>query len=145
MDDHVYPAEPVAEQWARENNAAEWDEPPVLAELKTQARDQGLWNLYLDVGAGLGHLAYAHLVEITGRSPDLAPTAINGGAPGSVNMVMLEAAANDEQRKRWLEPLQNDEFTSAFAMTEPDVASSDATNISCSIIRDGDSYVLNGR
>lgn len=145
MDDYVYPAEPVAEQWVADNNAAEWDEPPVLAELKTRARDQGLWNLYLDAGAGLGHVDYAHLVEITGRSPDLAPTAINGGAPDSVNMVMLEAAANDEQRKRWLEPLQNDEFKSAFAMTEPDVASSDATNISCSIVRDGDSYVLNGR
>lgn len=117
----------------------------MLDDLRARARELGLWNLYLKNGGGLGHLDYAPLAEITGRSPDLAPAAINGGAPDSVNMVMLEAAADDYQRKQWLDPLANAEFTSAFAMTEPAVASSDATNISCAMVRDGDSYVLNGR
>lgn len=145
MSEYVYPAEAVADSWSRETGAADWDEPPVLVELKKNARSQDLWNLYLRSGAALGHLDYAHIAEITGHSPSLAPAAINGGAPNSVNMVMLEAAANEYQRRIWLEPLSNDEFTSAFAMTEPAVASSDATNIACSIVRDGDGYVVNGR
>ncbi len=142
MAEHVLPAESVYEHWRAEGGVGE---APVLPELKKIARDLGLWNLGLVDKAELSNLDYCYLAEITGRSPDLAPAAINGSAPDSVNMVMLDAVATPEQRRRWLEPLKNDEIRSAFAMTEPAVASSDATTIETSIRRDGDEYVVNGR
>jgi acyl-CoA dehydrogenase len=147
MAEHVYPAEPIfAEQAA--NLADPWGSPPVLEELKAQARRQGLWNLFLPGtghGAGLTNLQYAPLAEILGRSPMLAPAATNCAAPDTGNMEVLAMFGTEEQKKRWLEPLLAGEIRSAFCMTEPDVASSDATNISTRIERDGDDYVINGR
>jgi len=148
MEEFVYPAEPVfAEQLAALDNRWDWDSVPVLAELRAEARRRGLWNLFLpgEHGAGLTNLQYAPLAEITGRSPGLAPAALNCAAPDTGNMEVLAQFANDEQREKWLTPLLNGEIRSAFAMTEPDVASSDATNIELSIVRDGDDYVINGR
>lgn len=147
MDEHVYPAEQVAEE-QRARLASPWDTPAIVGELKAEARRQGLWNLFLpdaEYGAGLTNLQYAPLAEITGRSPHLAPTALNCAAPDTGNMEVLFQFATDEQKKQWLEPLLAGEIRSAFAMTEPDVASSDATNIETRIVRDGDSYVINGR
>ncbi|MET9345722.1 acyl-CoA dehydrogenase family protein [Streptomyces termitum] len=147
MDAHVYPAEAVAEE-QRAALASPWDEPPVVAELKAEARRQGLWNLFLpdeEYGAGLTNLQYAPLAEITGRSPQLAPTALNCAAPDTGNMELLAQFGDEAQRKRWLEPLLAGEIRSAFAMTEPEVASSDATNIETRIRRDGDAYVVDGR
>ncbi|MCQ4083296.1 acyl-CoA dehydrogenase family protein [Streptomyces sp. RB6PN25] len=146
MDEHVYPAEPVfAEQ--RENAGDPWSPPPVVEELKAQARRQGLWNLFLpgEYGAGLTNLQYAPLAEITGRSPHLAPPALNCAAPDTGNMEVLSEFGSEPQRKQWLEPLLAGEIRSAFAMTEPDVASSDAANIETRIERVGDEYVINGR
>ncbi|KWX03035.1 acyl-CoA dehydrogenase [Carbonactinospora thermoautotrophica] len=147
MDECVYPAEPVfAEQVAALEDP--WDRPPVIDELKAEARRRGLWNLFLpgsEYGAGLTNLQYAPLAEITGRSPHLAPEALNCAAPDTGNMELLAMFGTEEQKKRWLEPLLAGEIRSAFCMTEPDVASSDATNISLRIERDGDSYVINGR
>ncbi|MEZ5211421.1 MULTISPECIES: acyl-CoA dehydrogenase family protein [unclassified Gordonia (in: high G+C Gram-positive bacteria)] len=148
MDSHIYPAEPVfAEQLAALADPWDWDSVPVLAELRAEARRRGLWNLFLpgEHGAGLTNVQYAPLAEITGRSPALAPAALNCAAPDTGNMEVLAAFADDAQRERWLTPLLNAEIRSAFAMTEPDVASSDATNIEMSIVRDGDEYVINGR
>ncbi|OII60457.1 acyl-CoA dehydrogenase [Streptomyces sp. CC53] len=147
LDGHVYPAEPVAEE-QRAALASPWDTPPVVEELKAEARRQGLWNLFLpdeEYGAGLTNLQYAPLAELTGRSPQLAPTALNCAAPDTGNMEVLAQFGTDEQRKRWLEPLLRGEIRSAFAMTEPDVASSDATNIETRIERDGGDYVVTGR
>jgi acyl-CoA dehydrogenase len=146
MDEHVYPAEPVFEEQlaVRENP---WTSTPIVEVLKAEARKQGLWNFFLpgDHGAGLTNLQYAPLAEITGRSPRLAPTALNCAAPDTGNMEVLAMFGNDAQRKQWLQPLLDGEIRSAFAMTEPDVASSDARNIATSIRRDGDEYVINGR
>ncbi|WP_236239242.1 acyl-CoA dehydrogenase family protein [Streptomyces sp. CC228A] len=147
LDAYVYPAEPVAEE-QRAALASPWDTPPVVEELKAEARRQGLWNLFLpdeEYGAGLTNLQYAPLAELTGRSPQLAPTALNCAAPDTGNMEVLAQFGSEEQRKRWLEPLLRGEIRSAFAMTEPDVASSDATNIETRIERDGDEYVVTGR
>ncbi|MER8234455.1 acyl-CoA dehydrogenase family protein [Streptomyces sp. NPDC094049] len=147
MDAYVYPAERTAEE-QRALLASPWDTPPVVEELKAEARRQGLWNLFLPdsaYGAGLTNLQYAPLAEITGRSPQLAPTALNCAAPDTGNMELLAQFGDEEQRKRWLEPLLSGEIRSAFAMTEPEVASSDATNIETRIRRDGDSYVVDGR
>ncbi|MFE3073406.1 acyl-CoA dehydrogenase family protein [Streptomyces sp. NPDC059247] len=147
MDAYVYPAERTAEE-QRALLASPWDTPPVVEELKAEAKRQGLWNLFLPdpvYGAGLTNLQYAPLAEITGRSPQLAPTALNCAAPDTGNMELLAQFGDDEQRKRWLEPLLSGEIRSAFAMTEPEVASSDATNIETRIRRDGDSYVVDGR
>ncbi|MFG7943611.1 acyl-CoA dehydrogenase family protein [Streptomyces cacaoi] len=147
MDAHVHPAEQVAaEQRARQDSP--WATPPVVEELKAEARRQGLWNLFLpdpEYGAGLTNLQYAPLAEITGRSPQLAPTALNCAAPDTGNMELLASFGSPEQRKRWLEPLLAGGIRSAFAMTEPDVASSDATNIGTTIRREGDEYVVTGR
>ena len=120
---------------------------PILRDLQGKAREQGLWNLFLpgEHGAGLTNLQYAPLAEITGRSPGLAPAVFNCAAPDTGNMEVLAIAGSPEQKQRWLTPLLNAEIRSAFAMTEPDVASSDATNIATSIVRDGDDYVINGR
>jgi acyl-CoA dehydrogenase len=148
MEKHVHPAEKVfEEQIAALEDRWAWDSVPILAELRAEAKSRGLWNLFLpgEEGGGLTNLQYATLAEISGRSPHLAPAAMNCAAPDTGNMEVLAVAGNDEQKKKWLEPLLNAEIRSAFAMTEPDVASSDATNIELSIVRDGDEYVLNGR
>ncbi|GAB3412927.1 acyl-CoA dehydrogenase family protein [Flindersiella endophytica] len=146
MAEHVYPAEPVFEEQVAYLDDP-WDRPPVLAELKAEARSRGLWNLFLpgDNGAGLSNLQYAPLAEITGRSPHLAPEALNCAAPDTGNMELLNEFGTPEQRDRWLKPLLAGEIRSAFCMTEPDVASSDATNIGTRIERDGGDYVINGR
>ncbi|WP_395359824.1 acyl-CoA dehydrogenase family protein [Streptomyces sp. YH02] len=147
MDEHVYPAETVAEE-QRALLASPWDTPAVVEELKAEAKRQGLWNLFLpdaEYGAGLTNLQYAPLAEITGRSPHLAPTALNCAAPDTGNMELLAQFGDEAQKKQWLEPLLAGEIRSAFAMTEPEVASSDATNIETRIRRDGDSYVVDGR
>ncbi|MFI0941882.1 acyl-CoA dehydrogenase family protein [Streptomyces sp. NPDC021020] len=148
LDEHVYPAEAVfAAQHEQAGPEKHWTVPPVVAELKAEARRQGLWNLFLpgELGAGLTNLQYAPLAEITGRSPFLAPAALNCAAPDTGNMEVLAEFGTPEQRKEWLEPLLSGDIRSAFAMTEPDVASSDATNIETRIERDGDTYVVNGR
>src|SRR5919108_1560974 len=150
MDEHVYPAEETARE-QRAALASPWDTPAVVEELKAEARRQGLWNLFLpdtEYGAGLTNLQYAPLAEITGRSPQLAPTALNCAAPDTGNMEVLYQFGDGQQKKQWLEPLLAGEIRSAFAMTEPDVASSDATNITTLIERasDGtDEYVITGR
>ncbi|MBB4984719.1 MULTISPECIES: acyl-CoA dehydrogenase family protein [Streptomyces] len=148
MDRHVYPAEKVFhEQLAELEDPWAWDSVPVLQELRTEARRRGLWNLFLpgEEGGGLTNLQYAPLAEISGRSIHLAPPAMNCAAPDTGNMEVLHMFGTPEQQERWLEPLLRGEIRSAFAMTEPNVASSDATNIGTSIVRDGDSYVINGR
>ncbi|SFQ49156.1 Acyl-CoA dehydrogenase [Amycolatopsis arida] len=155
MTEHVYPAEPVfAEQLAA--RADPWTSVPVVEELKAEARRRGLWNFFLPgerhsastvggLGAGLTNLQYAPLAEITGRSPQLAPTALNCAAPDTGNMEVLALFGTERQREQWLRPLLDGEIRSAFAMTEPDVASSDARNIATRIVRSGDSYVITGR
>jgi acyl-CoA dehydrogenase len=147
MDERVLPAESVY----REQMAAGGDphgHPPVLEELKAEARARGLWNLFLPHETqwtdGLSNLDYAPLAEIMGRSP-LASEACNCSAPDTGNMEILTMFGTPEQQERWLHPLLEGEIRSAFAMTEPDVASSDATNIECRIERDGDDYVITGR
>ncbi|SCF35029.1 acyl-CoA dehydrogenase [Micromonospora purpureochromogenes] len=147
MDSHVYPAEHAFhEQLGQLGNRWAWDAVPVLAELRAAARKRGLWNLFLPGthGAGLTNLQYAPLAEITGRS-HLAPAALNCAAPDTGNMEVLAMFGTEQQRKQWLEPLLDGRIRSSFAMTEPDVASSDATNISTRIERAGDQYVINGR
>jgi acyl-CoA dehydrogenase len=148
MDSHVHPAEGVfEEQLAALPSRWAWDTAPIMVELRAEARRRGLWNLFLpgEHGAGLTNLQYAPLAEITGRSGHLAPAALNCAAPDTGNMEVLAQFGTAEQKQRWLEPLLAGEIRSAFAMTEPAVASSDATNIELSIVRDGDEYVLNGR
>src|SRR3954453_19118470 len=129
-----------------------WSTAPVLDELRADAKAKGLWNLFLPgeahgdySGAGLTNLQYAPLAEITGRAGHLAPPALNCSAPDTGNMEVLAMFGNPEQHERWLTPLLDGTIRSAFAMTEPDVASSDATNIETSIGRYGDEYVINGR
>lgn len=148
MRTHVYPAEAVFdEQLEKLENRWAWDSAPIMVELRAEARKRGLWNLFLpgDQGAGLTNVQYAVLAEISGRSPHLAPAAMNCAAPDTGNMELLSMCANQEQKERWLKPLLAGEIRSSFAMTEPSVASSDATNIATSIVRDGDHYVVNGR
>jgi acyl-CoA dehydrogenase len=144
----VYPAERVFhEQLAALENRWAWSTVPVLAELRAEARSRGLWNLFLpgEHGAGLTNLQYAPLAEITGKSGHLAPAALNCSAPDTGNMEVLATFGTPEQRDRWLKPLLDGQIRSSFAMTEPEVASSDATNIATRIERDGDEYVINGR
>jgi acyl-CoA dehydrogenase len=146
LDEAVLPAEPVYEQWRarRRGTPQEWDTPPVLEELKSQARARGLWNLFLPAESGLSNLDYAPIAEVSGWSPVIAPEAINCQAPDTGNMETLHLFATPSQKQQWLEPLLAGEIRSAFAMTEPEVASSDATNVQTSIRRDGDDYVING-
>jgi acyl-CoA dehydrogenase len=149
MDQHVYPAEPLYHKELEENRRAgnPWQVTKVVEDLKRKAKAAGLWNLFLphsEHGAGLTNLEYAPLCEIMGRS-HIAPEAFNCSAPDTGNMEVLARYATKEQQQRWLEPLLDGKIRSAFAMTEPSVASSDATNIQSSIVRDGDSYVINGR
>ncbi|WP_458689354.1 acyl-CoA dehydrogenase family protein [Nocardia tengchongensis] len=147
MDEHVYPAEPVYEAQMTESGDPHF-QPPVLEELKTEARKQGLWNLFHphpQWGPGLTNLEYAQLAEIMGRSMHLAPEATNCSAPDTGNMEVLTLFGTPEHQEQWLRPLLDGEIRSAFAMTEPAVASSDATNIQLRMDRDGDDYVLNGR
>jgi acyl-CoA dehydrogenase len=145
MEEHVYPNERV---FHLQHEAGDhWTTPPIMEELKAKAREAGLWNLFLpdsDLGAGLSNLEYAPLCEIMGRSP-IGPEVFNCSAPDTGNMEVLVRYGTEEQKEQWLKPLLAGEIRSGFAMTEPDVASSDATNIQSSIRRDGDDYVINGR
>jgi len=144
MDAHIYPNE---QRYFDEIERARWSPPPIVEDLKAKARAEGLWNLFLpddERGAGLTNLEYAPLCEIMGRSR-LAPEVFNCSAPDTGNMEVLARYGTAEQKERWLQPLLAGEIRSCFAMTEPGVASSDATNIEASIVRDGDEYVINGR
>lgn len=146
LDENVLPAEPGYQAWRaqRRGTPAEWDPPPVVEELKAEARARGLWNLFLPSVSGLSNLDYAPVAEVSGWSPVIAPEAINCQAPDTGNMETLHLFGTPEQQARWLSPLLDATIRSAFAMTEPDVASSDATNIRTTIRRDGDEYVVNG-
>ena len=149
MDEHIYPAEPVFEAQMKAFRAAgnPWQEPPVMEELKHKAQAAGLWNLFLpesSLGAGLTNLEYAPLAEIMGRSP-IGSEPFNCSAPDTGNMETIVRYGTPEQQARWLKPLLDGRIRSAFAMTEPAVASSDATNIEARIERDGDHYVINAR
>src|SRR5437867_9490988 len=145
MTKYIYPNERVFHDQLTAG-PTRWQIPPIMEELKAQARERGLWNLFLpesERGAGLTNLEYAPLCEIMGRSP-IAPEAFNCSAPDTGNMETIERYGRPEHKKEWLEPLLEGKIRSAFAMTEPKVASSDATNIESSITRDGDHYVING-
>ena len=150
MDEHVYPNEKTFIEEIAANRAAgnAWVPTRVVEELKSKAREAGLWNLFLPRSTrapeGLSNLDYAPLCEIMGRVP-FAPEVFNCSAPDTGNMEVFERYASESLKDRWLEPLLRGEIRSAFLMTEPDVASSDATNISCRIERDGDHYIINGR
>jgi acyl-CoA dehydrogenase len=147
MDERVYPAEAVLHEQVTASESP-YVHPPIVEELKEEARARGLWNLFHphpEWGPGLTNVEYAPLAEIMGRSVTLAPEAMNCSAPDTGNMEVLTLFGSDEHRERWLKPLLDGEIRSAFAMTEPAVASSDATNIETRIEREGDEYVINGR
>jgi acyl-CoA dehydrogenase len=146
MDAHVYPNEPAYFSYLDKGDSR-WVIPPIIEELKQKARAAGLWNLFLpesEHGAGLSNLEYAPLAEIMGRSR-IGSEVFNCAAPDSGNMEVLARYGSDAQKQEWLQPLLRGEIRSAFAMTEPDVASSDATNIRATIVRDGDEYLVNGQ
>lgn len=147
MEEHVYPSEKVFEQQLNEQENRWTQVPPVMEELKQKAKQQGLWNLFLpdsEYGAGLSNQDYAPLCEIMGKSL-IGPEVFNCGAPDTGNMEVLVRYGTEQQKERWLKPLLNGEIRSCFSMTEPDAASSDATNISATIAKDGDEYIVNGR
>ncbi|WP_433276370.1 acyl-CoA dehydrogenase family protein [Pseudonocardia xinjiangensis] len=147
LDEKVLPAEAGYEAFRAERRGTpqEWDLPPVVEELKAEARARGLWNLFLPSVSGLSNVDYAAVAEVSGWSPVIAPEAINCQAPDTGNMETLHLFGTPEQQEQWLAPLLEGEIRSAFAMTEPDVASSDARNVQTSIRRDGDEYVISGR
>jgi acyl-CoA dehydrogenase len=145
MDDQIYPNERIYQEHLESGNR--WQVPRLMEELKARAKSGGLWNLFLTghpAGSGLTNLEYAPLCEIMGRSP-IAPEVFNCSAPDTGNMEVLARYGTDDQKRQWLQPLLAGEIRSCFAMTEPDVASSDATNIRSRIERRGDEYILNGR
>lgn len=143
MRGHVFPAEPVWAEYLREHGDNAY--PPVMEDLKAEARRRGLWNLFLPEWSGISNLEFAAVSEISGWSPVIAPEAINSQAPDTGNMETFHLFGTDEQKAKYLEPLKEGKIRSAYAMTEPDVASSDATNIQTVIRREGDEYVINGR
>ncbi len=143
MHDEVFPAEARWAGYLRTHGAHSY--PPVMDQLKASARGRGLWNLFLPAWSGLSNLEYAAVAEISGWSPVIAPEAINCQAPDTGNMEILHLFGTGGQKQQWLEPLKEGRIRSAFAMTEPGVASSDATNIQTRIVRDGDEYVITGR
>nr|WP_281290733.1 acyl-CoA dehydrogenase family protein [Pseudonocardia sulfidoxydans] len=145
MRERVLPAEAAYREYRRAAGPDDHTVPPVVEELKTHARARGLWNLFLPAESGLTQLEYAPIAELSGWSQELAPEAINCQAPDTGNMELLHLLGTRRQREEWLAPLLRGEIRSAFAMTEPDVASSDATNIRTRIERDGDEYVITGR
>ena len=147
LDESILPAEAEYDAWREERRGtpAEHDLPPVVETLKAEARERGLWNLFLPSESGLSNLEYAAVAEVTGWSPVIAPEAINCQAPDTGNMETLHLFGTAEQKQDWLVPLLAGEIRSAFAMTEPAVASSDATNITTEIRREGDEYVVNGK
>ena len=145
MNENVYKNEEVFEDQLNKNGR--WTIPPILEELKEKAKKEGLWNLFLpesELGAGLKNIEYAPLCEIMGRSP-IGAEIFNCSAPDTGNMEVFVRYGTDNQKEKWLQPLLNGEIRSAFAMTEPNVASSDASNIQGSIVRDGDHYIINAR
>ncbi|MGE7660678.1 acyl-CoA dehydrogenase family protein [Peribacillus sp. NPDC097197] len=147
MEQYVYPNETVYEQQLNEGTSR-WEIPPIIEEMKIKAKEKGLWNLFLpesEYGAGLTNSEFAPLCEIMGRSPFIGPEAFNCSAPDTGNMEVLVRYGTEQQKKDWLIPLLEGKIRSAFAMTEPAVASSDARNVESSIERDGDHYVINGR
>src|SRR6476660_1498589 len=144
MVERVFPAEAVYDEYRAQAGPGDFTVPPVVEELKGLAKKQGLWNLFLPSESGLTNLEYAPLAELSGWSTEIAPEAINCAAPDTGNMETLHLFATEEQRKQWLQPLLAGEIRSAFSMTEPAVASSDARNIQTSIERDGDDYIING-
>jgi acyl-CoA dehydrogenase len=146
MDEHIYPNEATFRRQIADGDR--WRPTAIVEELKPRARAEGLWNLFLpdsELGAGLTNLEYAPLCEIMGRSPAFAPEVFNCSAPDTGNMEVLARYGTPDQKRRWLEPLLAGDIRSCFAMTEPDVASSDATNVRSRIVPDGDEYVLSGR
>jgi acyl-CoA dehydrogenase len=145
MVEEVFPAEKSYDEYRAAMGPGDFTVPPVVEELKTKAKQQGLWNLFLPSESGLTNLEYAPLAELSGWSTEIAPEAINCAAPDTGNMEVLHMFGTAEQKKHWLEPLLAGEIRSAFSMTEPAVASSDARNIQTEITRDGDDYVINGR
>jgi acyl-CoA dehydrogenase len=149
LDERIYPAEPILKQQVIDSPTS-WSLRPIVRELQVEARERGLWNLFLpgtrdDGSSGLSNLQYAPIAELSGRSHKLAPIAMNCAAPDTGNMEVLNEFGTDAQKAQWLDPLLAGSIRSSFCMTEPDVASSDATNISTRIRRDGDSYVVTGR
>ena len=145
MVEEVFPAEKSYDEYRAAVGPGDFTVPPVVEELKTKAKQRGLWNLFLPSESGLTNLEYAPLAELSGWSTEIAPEAINCAAPDTGNMEVLHMFGTAEQKKHWLEPLLAGEIRSAFSMTEPAVASSDARNIQTEITRDGDDYVINGR
>jgi len=142
MEKHIYPAEEEYYQHMT-NPSLQWTVPPFLEDLKKKAQSGGLWNLFLPGESGLSQLDYAPLAELTGRC-SFAPEVFNCSAPDTGNMEVLHLYGTEEQKKQWLEPLLSGEIRSVFCMTEPDVASSDATNMECEIKREGNELVING-
>ena len=145
MTGYVFPAEAEYDRYRHEVGPDDHTLPPIVEKLKTKAKERGLWNLFLPAESGLTNLDYAPLAELTGWSVEIAPEVINCAAPDTGNMEILHMFGTDDQRKQWLQPLLDGEIRSAFSMTEPAVASSDARNIETTIARDGGDYVINGR